>query len=75
MRGFRVSTMYNITIESLYDAYADTNRNTADMVPFSLRIDEEIYKLWQELRAGEYRISKTKAFMVNDSKKREIFAM
>lgn len=67
--------MYNISIESLYDAYYDTNRNTADMVPFSLRIDEEIYKLWQEIRAGEYRISKTKAFMVNDSKKREIFAM
>lgn len=67
--------MYSISIESLFDAYFDTNRNTADMIPFSLRIDEEIYKLWQEIQAGTYRISTTKAFMVNDRKKREIFAM
>lgn len=67
--------MYQITIESLYDAYFDTNRSTKDMIPFSLRIDEEIYKLWQELRCGTYEISRTKAFMVLSPKKREIFAM
>lgn len=67
--------MYQITIESLYDAYFDTNRGTKDMIPFSLRIDEEIYSLWQELRDGTYEISRTKAFMVQSPKKREIFAM
>lgn len=67
--------MYNITIESLYDAYYDTNRGTADMIPFSLRIDEEIFNLWRELRNGTYHISTTKAFIVRGRKKREIFAM
>lgn len=67
--------MFEITIESLYDAFFDTNRLTKDMIPFSLRIDEEIFDLWRELRAGSYEISPTKAFMVLRPKKREIFAM
>lgn len=45
------------------------------MIPFSLRIDEEICRLWREIQDGTYEISTTKAFMVNDRKKREIFAM
>lgn len=67
--------MFEISIESLYDAFFDTNRLTKDMIPFSLRIDEEIFKLWKELRAGTYEISRTKAFIVKEPKKREIFAM
>ena len=67
--------MFQITIESLFDAYFDTNRGTKDMIPFSLRIDEEIYDLWRELQDGTYEISRTKAFMVLSPKKREIFAM
>lgn len=67
--------MYNITLESLYDAYIDTNRSTADMIPFSLRIDEELYRLHKEIQNGTYKISRTKAFMVKGRKKREIFAM
>ena len=67
--------MFEISLESLFDAYYDTNRNTKDMIPFSLRIDEEIYDLWKELKDGTYGISRTKAFMVLSPKKREIFAM
>ena len=67
--------MYEISLESLFDAYFDTNRNTKDMVLFSLRIDEEIVRLWNEIRAGAYELSQTKAFMVYSPKKREIFAM
>lgn len=67
--------MYEISLESLFDAYFDTNRNTKDMVLFSLRIDEEIVRLWNEIRAGTYELSQTKAFMVYSPKKREIFAM
>ena len=67
--------MYVISIESLYDAYFDTNRTTKDMMPYSLRIDEELYDLWREIREGTYKVSTTKAFMVLSPKKREIFAM
>ena len=45
------------------------------MIPFSLRIDEELYRLHKEIQNGTYKISRTKAFMVKGRKKREIFAM
>lgn len=67
--------MYPITIESIYDAYFDTNRTTKDMVLFSLSLDCELVKLWKEIQAGTYELSRTKAFMVYSPKKREIFAM
>ena len=44
--------MYLITIESIYDAYFDTNRTTKDMVLFSLSLDCELVKLWKEIQAG-----------------------
>lgn len=67
--------MYEISIESIFDAYFDTNRNTKDMVLFSLLMDEELVKLWEDIRNGTYELSRAKAFFVQSRKKREIFAM
>lgn len=67
--------MYEISIESIFDAYFDTNRNTRDMVLFSLLMDDELIKLWEDIRNGTYELSRAKAFFVHSRKKREIFAM
>lgn len=64
-------------LTDLFQAYFDARRNkrnTINALAFELRFEEEIFKLYDEIIAGQYSPSRSICFIVNRPVKREIFA-
>lgn len=61
----------------LFQAYFDARRNkrnTINALAFEKHFEEEIFKLYDEIKSGRYSPSRSICFIVNSPVKREIFA-
>lgn len=68
------SITYNITYESLLEAYYNTNISTDSATEFGINVEVELYKLKDEIQKGVYTPSPSIAFIITDPKQREVFA-
>ena len=57
-----------------YFSARKNKRNTLSALEFELNYEKEIFKLYQELKSGNYEISKSSAFIIFDPVQREIIA-
>lgn len=63
-----------IDLFSAYFSARKNKRNTLSALEFELNYEKEIFKLYQELKSGNYEISKSTAFIIFDPVQREIIA-
>jgi len=57
-----------------YFSARKNKRNALSPLEFELNYEKEIFKLYQELKSGNYEISKSSAFIIFDPVQREIIA-
>lgn len=68
---------YIVPIGEIYDAYYECLKNkarTLNAMLFTLNLEQNIRKLWQEINGRNYEIGKSIAFIVEHPVKREVFA-
>lgn len=66
-----------VLLEDLFKAYYDARknkRNTINALAFEKHFEENIFQLFDEIKAGNYQPSNSICFIVNRPVKREIFA-
>jgi retron-type reverse transcriptase len=64
-------------LQDLFRAYYDARknkRNTVNQLRFELKLEENLFRLYAEIRDGVYKISPSIAFIVQEPVQREIFA-
>jgi hypothetical protein len=72
-----IKTMNDFTLEDLFLAYYDCRRhkrNTANALKFEVNLEQNIVRLYQELKNGTYQIGRSICFVVKHPKIREIWA-
>lgn len=76
-RFIRQSCAMELTFEEVVDAYFDcrkNKRNTIHAVAFEFELERNLVDLYEELISGDYKISRSIAFVVEQPKVREIWA-
>ena len=66
-----------LTIEEVFDAYVDCRkhkRNSSNQLQFEVDLEANLVALYRELKAGQYQIGQSTAFVVTRPKVREIWA-
>jgi len=66
-----------LTIEAVFDAYFDCRRhkrNSINQLRFEADLETNLVRLYRDLRAGDYKIGRSIAFVVRYPKVREVWA-
>lgn len=69
--------MYNVTIEEVFDAYFEcrkTKRYSSGALTFESNYEENLIRLYDELKSGSWVPGRSTCFIVTKPVKREIFA-
>jgi len=62
---------------NLFEAYYNARknkRNTHNQLRFEINYEQELFKLYEEIKNKTYKVDKSIAFIINKAVKREIFA-
>ena len=68
---------YNFTLADLFKAYFDCRKNKRCKITalkFELNLEENLLKLYKEIKSGQYKIGKSICFVVTRPKPREVWA-